>query len=105
MADQVELTTYEYDEVIEKSKEYFNGDELAANMAAGSFGVTLRSLQKEEEDGLRNILSGLLALVWLVVVIPWSAQAGQGTVTYKPGALKAAVEKGETVLLIYRSTW
>ena len=73
-------------------------------MAAGSISVTLRFLhEKEEEDGLRNILSGLLALVWLV--IPLSAQAGQGTVTYKPGALKAAVARGETVLLIYKSTW
>ena len=54
---------------------------------------------------MRNILSGLLALVWLVMVIPLSAQAGQGTVKYKPGALKAAVARGETVLLVYKSTW
>ena len=31
-SDEVFLTTYEYDEVIEKSKKYFNGDELAANV-------------------------------------------------------------------------
>ena len=48
-------------------------------------------------------MSGLLALAWLVVVVPMAVQAGQ--VTYKPGALKAAIAKGETVLLHYKSTW
>ena len=38
-ADKVELTTYEYDEVIEKSKEYFNGDELAANVWVSKYAL------------------------------------------------------------------
>ena len=38
-ADKIELTTYEYDEVIEKSKEYFNGDELAANVWVSKYAL------------------------------------------------------------------
>lgn len=38
-ADKVELTTYEYDEVIEKSREYFNGDELAANVWVSKYAL------------------------------------------------------------------
>lgn len=54
---------------------------------------------------MRNILSGLLALAWLAVVVPVAAQAGTGTTPYKPGVIKAAVAKGEVVLLHYKSTW
>jgi ribonucleoside-diphosphate reductase alpha chain len=39
MADKVEFTTYGYDEVIEKSKEYFNGDELAANVWVSKYAL------------------------------------------------------------------
>ena len=39
MADKVELNTYEYDEVIEKSKKYFNGDELAANVWVSKYAL------------------------------------------------------------------
>ena len=39
MADKVDFTTYEYDEVIEKSKEYFNGDELAANVWVSKYAL------------------------------------------------------------------
>ena len=46
-----------------------------------------------------------MALAWLVMVVPFAAQAGTGTIAYKPGALKAAIAKGETVLLHYKSTW
>ena len=53
---------------------------------------------------MKNLLSGLLALAWLVT-IPLAASAGPGTVSFKPGKLKAAVAKGETVLLHYKSTW
>ena len=38
-ANTAELTTYEYDEVIEKSKEYFNGDELAANVWVSKYAL------------------------------------------------------------------
>jgi ribonucleoside-diphosphate reductase alpha chain len=37
--DKVELNTFEYDEVIEKSKEYFNGDELAANVWVSKYAL------------------------------------------------------------------
>ena len=61
--------------------------------------------QPEEENDLRSIMSGLLALAWLAVLVPMSAHAGSGTSVYKPGAIKAAVAKGQTVLLHYKSTW
>lgn len=64
----------------------------------------MKTFQQEEENELRLILSGLLVLAWLVT-IPLAASAGQGTVAFKPGKLKAAVAKGETVLLHYKSTW
>ena len=54
---------------------------------------------------MKNLVSGMFALAWFVMLIPAAAQAGPGTVNYKPGALKAAVAKGETVLLFYKSTW
>ena len=56
-------------------------------------------------NGLRNLVSGMLALAWFVMLVPMAAQAGPGTVNYKPGALKAAIAKGQTVLLFYKSTW
>jgi hypothetical protein len=33
------------------------------------------------------------------------ATAGSDTVTYQPGLVKAAIAKGETVLIHYKSTW
>lgn len=36
---QKELTSYEYDDVIEKSKEYFNGDDLAANVWVSKYAL------------------------------------------------------------------
>lgn len=53
---------------------------------------------------MRKFLSGLMALALLVSLIPVAATAA-GSVTYKPGALKAAIANGETVLLHYKSTW
>lgn len=50
-------------------------------------------------------MSGLVALAWLALIVPFAAQANNGTVSYKPGALKAAIAKGDTVLLHYKSTW
>ncbi len=52
---------------------------------------------------MKNILSGLLALAMLVALIPASVEAR--TTTFTPDAFKAAVQKGETVLLHYKSTW
>ena len=53
---------------------------------------------------MKSIVTGLLALAWLLA-IPLAALAGPGTVAFKPGKLKAAVARGETVLLHYKSTW
>ena len=53
---------------------------------------------------MRNILSALLAVAWLATAA-WSAQANEGLIAYKPGTIKAAVERGETVLLHSKSTW
>ena len=36
---QKELTSYEYDDVIEKAKEYFNGDDLAANVWVSKYAL------------------------------------------------------------------
>ena len=52
---------------------------------------------------MKNILSGLLALAMIVMLMP--AQADAKSTTFKPGALEAAVQNGETVLLHYKSTW
>ena len=48
-------------------------------------------------------MSGLLALTWLAMLVPMAAEAK--STTFKPGALEAAIAKGETVLLHYKSTW
>ena len=44
-------------------------------------------------------------MAWVVLAVPMAAYADGGTVAYKPGALKAAIEQGKTVLLHYKSTW
>jgi hypothetical protein len=50
-------------------------------------------------------MTGLLALACMAMFVPMSAQAQGGTVNFKPGALKAAIADGKTVLLHYKSTW
>lgn len=53
---------------------------------------------------MRSIISGVVALAWFALAaLP--AEANDGFVDYKPGAVKAAVARGETVLLHYKSTW
>lgn len=52
-----------------------------------------------------NFMTGLLALACMAMFVPMSAQAQGGTVNFKPGALKAAIADGKTVLLHYKSTW
>jgi hypothetical protein len=54
---------------------------------------------------LGKILSGLFALAWIAIMPMAMAHAGDGTIPYEPGALKAAIAKGDTVLLHYKSTW
>jgi hypothetical protein len=54
---------------------------------------------------LRKLFAGLIAMAFAFGAVPIAAQAGSGTVTYKPGVVKAAIAKGKTVLLHYKSTW
>ena len=54
---------------------------------------------------MRKLIAGVLALAWVALAMPLSAHAEGGEVVYKPGALKAAIEQGKTVLLHYKSTW
>ena len=54
---------------------------------------------------MRNFLSGLFALMLMLVMGHTPATAGSDTVTYQPGAVQAAIAKGETVLMHYKSTW
>ena len=43
---------------------------------------------------------------WLLLVAnPMAAQAEAGWTIYKPGLVKAAIARGETVLLGYLSPW
>ncbi|MEM6495294.1 MAG: hypothetical protein AAF709_01065 [Pseudomonadota bacterium] len=54
---------------------------------------------------MKKLLSGLIALALFAITLPFAAHAGNGTVAFKPGVLKAAIGRGETVLLHYKSTW
>ncbi|MDX2156775.1 MAG: hypothetical protein SFW09_09710 [Hyphomicrobiaceae bacterium] len=54
---------------------------------------------------MRNVVAGLLALMLMIVMARMPATAGSDTVAYTPGVIKAAVAKGETVLIHYKSTW
>ena len=53
---------------------------------------------------MKHILSGLIALAMLAV-FPMAAHADKGLIPYKPGALKAAIARGETVLVDYKAVW
>ena len=54
---------------------------------------------------MRRILLAVLSLSWLALAASPGAWANEEMIPFKPGALKAAAEKGETVLLHYKSTW
>lgn len=54
---------------------------------------------------MKSILTGLFAFACVLATGVFQAQAGSGTIAYKPGAVKAAVAKGQTVLIHYKSTW
>jgi len=54
---------------------------------------------------MKKFVSGLVALVLFVVAVPMTAQAGADFVPYKPGIVKAAIAKGETALLFFKSTY
>ena len=54
---------------------------------------------------MKSYFIGFFALAWLMLAGPVIAQAGADWVAYKPGVVKAAIGKGETTFLFYRSTW
>ena len=54
---------------------------------------------------MKKYFTGLVTLAWLVFAAPMTAQAGVNWVAYKPGIVKAAIVKGETALLFYKSNW
>ena len=54
---------------------------------------------------MKNYLIGFFALGWLIFAGPVTALAGVNWVAYKPGIVKAAIAKGETTFLFYKSTW
>jgi hypothetical protein len=54
---------------------------------------------------LKQLMSGLLALALLAFAVPIAAQAESKTIAYTPGAVKAALAKGETVLIDYKASW
>ena len=54
---------------------------------------------------MKRTMSGLLALAWLMILVPMPAPAGEGVVSYTPGAVEAAINRGETVLIDYKAWW
>ena len=56
-------------------------------------------------DFVANFMIRLLAVACMTAIVSMSAQAQSGTVSFKPGALKAAIADGKTVLVHYKSTW
>jgi len=51
------------------------------------------------------MVHAFIAFAFVVTALPMAANAGNGIVSFKPGALKAAVKNGETILLDYKATW
>ena len=54
---------------------------------------------------MKKFMSGLVALAFFVVAVPLAAQASADFGPYKPGIVKAAIAKGETTLLFFKSTY
>ena len=54
---------------------------------------------------MKSYFIGFFAVASLIFLGPVTAQAGVDWVAYKPGIVKAAIAKGETTILFYRSTW
>ena len=54
---------------------------------------------------MKKFVSGTLAFMLFLSALPMVAQAGPGFVTYQPGTVKAAIAKGKTTLLFYKSTY
>jgi hypothetical protein len=54
---------------------------------------------------MKKLMFKIATLSLLLVATPMAAQAETGWTTYKPGLVKTAIAKGETVLLSYLSSW
>jgi hypothetical protein len=54
---------------------------------------------------MKKLMLKIAALSLLLAVVPMATQAETSWTTYKPGLVKAAIAKGETVLLGYLSSW
>lgn len=74
-------------------------------MAAGPLGFPLICNRKERSIDLKTFMTGLLALVGMVMVGLAPAKANDGIMQYQAGSVEAAIAKGDTVLLHYKSTW
>ena len=54
---------------------------------------------------MKKLMVKIAALSLLLLAVPMAAQAETGWTIYKPGLVKSAIAKGETVVLGYLSTW
>ena len=54
---------------------------------------------------MKKFVSGALAFILFLSAVPMLAAAGPSFVNYKPGTVKAAIAKGETTLLFFKSTY
>ncbi len=54
---------------------------------------------------MKKFVSGALVFILFLSAVPIVAKAGAGFVTYKPGTVKAAIAKGKTTLLFFKSTY
>ena len=57
------------------------------------------------EHNVKSYFLGFFALACLIFGRPVAVEAGVDWVVYKPGIVKAAVARGETTFLFYKSTW
>ena len=54
---------------------------------------------------MKKLMLKIATLSLLLLAAPMAAQAETGWTIYKPGLVKSAIAKGETVLLGYLSSW
>ena len=54
---------------------------------------------------MKKLIFKIATLSLLLVATPMAAQAESGWTVYKPGLVKSAIARGETVLLGYLSSW
>ena len=54
---------------------------------------------------MKKLMLKIATLSLLLLAAPMAAQAETGWTNYKPGLVKSAIAKGETVLLGYLSSW